>query len=88
MCKFWFTGAADGMFSLFLGEETDRSIRSRGENPGLGGVKGHVQNTQVLSDAVSLQDFNWNDQRILQQVAVNERRTYLGYYYRLCPTVW
>lgn len=74
MCNFRFTEAADGMFSSFLGEETDRSVRSRGEDPGLSGVKGHVQNTQVMSDAVTLQDFNRNDQRILQQVTVNERQ--------------
>lgn len=55
-------------FSRVLGEEADRSIGSWGENPGLRRVKGHVQDSQVVSDYMTLQHLHRDQQRVLEQV--------------------
>lgn len=51
-----------------LGEEADGGIGSGGEDPGLCGVKGHIQNTKVMSDHMTSENLHWDDQRVLQQV--------------------
>ena len=51
-----------------LGEEADGGVSSRREDPWLGGVKGHIQDTEVMSDHVTSEDLHGHNQRVLQQV--------------------
>lgn len=51
-----------------LGEEADGGISSGREDPRLGGVKGHIQDAEVMSDHVTSEDLHGHDQRVLQQV--------------------
>lgn len=53
---------------LLLAEEADGGICSRGEDPRLRGVELHIKNTQVMSDHVTPEHLDWDDERVLQQV--------------------
>lgn len=64
--------------SSSLGEESDGGVSPGGEDPGLCGVKGHVQNTKVMSDSMTSKNFYRDYQRVLQQVA-GERRKVLAF---------
>ncbi len=54
--------------SRLLGEEADGGISSGGEDPGLCGVKGHIQNAEVMSDHMTSKNLHRDNQRVLQQV--------------------
>lgn len=51
-----------------LGEETDGGVGPRGKDPGLCGVKGHVEDAQVVGQDVSTKNLHWDDERVLEQV--------------------
>lgn len=51
-----------------LGEETDSGVGSRREDPRLWGVKGHVEDAEVVSDHMTSEDLHRDDQWVLQQV--------------------
>lgn len=55
-----------------LGEEANGGVGSGGEDPRLRGVKGHVEDAEVVSDGVTSEDLHGDDQRVLQQVAEDE----------------
>lgn len=44
-------------------------IGSRGEDPRLGRVEGHIQNAQVLGDCMSLEHLHRDDEGVLEQIA-------------------
>lgn len=56
-----------------LGEESDGGVGAGGEHPGLRGVKGHVQDAEVMGDGVTSEHFNRDDQRVLEQITGRER---------------
>lgn len=62
------------LLSMLLCEEADSSISARGEDPGLRGVKGHIQNTKIMSHHMTSEDFHWDDEWILQKVTVEVGR--------------
>lgn len=51
-----------------LCEQTDGGVGSRGEDPGLRGVKGDIQDSEVVSDHMTSQDLDWDDQGVLEQI--------------------
>lgn len=53
---------------MVLAEEADGCICSRGEDPRLGRVELHIENAEVMSDHVTPEDLDWDDERVLQQV--------------------
>lgn len=53
---------------MVLAEEADGGICSRGEDPRLRGVKGHIKNPEVMSDHMTPEDLHRDDERVLQQV--------------------
>lgn len=52
-----------------LGEQADSGIGTGREDPRLRRVEGHVEDAQVVGDHMTSEDLDWDDQRILQQVA-------------------
>lgn len=62
------------LLSMLLCEKADSSISARGEDPGLRGVKGHIQNTKIMSHHMTSEDFHWDDEWILQKVTVEVGR--------------
>lgn len=52
-----------------LGEQADGGISTGREDPRLRRVEGHVEDAQVVGDHMTSEDLDWDDQRILQQVA-------------------
>lgn len=59
----------------FSGEESDGGVGAGREHPGLRGVKGHVQDAEVMSDHMTPQNFDWDDQRVLQQIAGRQKKS-------------
>lgn len=54
-------------------EESNGAICPRGEDPRLCGVEGHIQNTQISGQGVSLKHLDGHQQWVLQQVTVEEK---------------
>lgn len=52
-----------------LGEQADGGISTGREDPRLRRVEGHVEDAQVMGDHMTSEDLDWDNQRILQQVA-------------------
>lgn len=57
-------------YKRFLCVQPNSGISSRSEDPWLSCVENKVQHTQLVTDFVSAQNFERNDQRVRQQVAV------------------
>lgn len=57
-----------------LSEEANGGVGSRGEDPRLCGVKGHIKHTEVMSDHMTSENLHRNNQRVLQQVTGGEER--------------
>lgn len=61
-----------GCWDRLLGEKADGGVGSGREDPGLRRVKGHVQNPEVVSNHMTSEDLDWDNERVLQQVAGGE----------------
>lgn len=59
---------------VILAEEADGCIGSRGEDPRLRGVELHIKNPEVMSDHMTPEDLDWDDERVLQQVTMGRRK--------------
>lgn len=55
-----------------LGEEADGGVSSRGEDPRLCWVKGHIEDAKVVSDHMTSEDLHRDDEWVLQQVTGSE----------------
>lgn len=63
-----------------LAEEADGCICSRGEDPRLRGVELHIKNPEVMSDHMTPEDLDWDDERVLQQVTVGRKKRVFNHF--------
>lgn len=57
------------------GEEADCGVGAWWKDPGLCGVKGHIQDAQVVGSLVTPEHLHWDDEGVLEQVAVEGGRS-------------
>lgn len=65
---------------VILAEEADSCICSRGEDPRLRGVELHIKNPEVMSDHMTSEDFDRDDEWVLQQVTMGRRKRVFNHF--------
>lgn len=65
---------------VILAEEADGCICSGGEDPRLCGVELHIKNPEVMGDHMTPEDLDWDDERVLQQVAMGRRKCVFNHF--------
>lgn len=65
---------------VILAEEADGCICPRGEDPRLRGVELHIKNPEVMSDHMTPEDLDWDDEWVLQQVTVGRTKCVFNHF--------